>query len=193
MTSKKVSPDIQAFLERTLTQHFLVVARQFIQLIEIRTSDNNAFYNKAHTALVDLYAAGHKLEQIELKYSVHQKDYDWKINFENKNADQISELKESALYWEVHDPTYFEMNRESTSGWTITHNEPSQGWLVDDFAEIYQDLKTELYKIDHLATDEAIEDALWQLKWGFTNHWGKHCINALRYLHYLLYNGKLVI
>ncbi|WP_425529083.1 DUF5063 domain-containing protein [Leptospira levettii] len=35
-----------------------------------------------------------------------------------------------------------------------------------------------------------VEDGLWNLKWSFIHHWGKHCIDALRYLHYLIYDGK---
>ena len=69
-------------------------------------------------------------------------------------------------------------------------NEPTQGWLVDDVADIYADLKEELYKIEQIGTDEAIEDGLWQLKFGFTTHWGNHCVNAIRVLHYIYYDGK---
>jgi len=61
---------------------------------------------------------------------------------------------------------------------------------VDDFADIYRDLKIELIKIEKIGTDEAVEDALWQIKWSFVHHWGQHCINALRYFHYLYYDGK---
>ncbi|TGL21037.1 DUF5063 domain-containing protein, partial [Leptospira levettii] len=38
--------------------------------------------------------------------------------------------------------------------------------------------------------NEIVEDGLWNLKWSFIHHWGKHCIDALRYLHYLIYDGK---
>jgi hypothetical protein len=80
--------------------------------------------------------------------------------------------------------------KKTNSDLIITDKEPTQGWLVDDFADIYRDLKIELTKIEKIGTDEAVEDALWQLKWSFTNHWGQHCINALRALHYLWYDGK---
>lgn len=62
--------------------------------------------------------------------------------------------------------------------------------LSDDFMDIYVDLKKSLSQIDKIETDEAIENAFWQLKWGFSNHWGHHCISALRYLHYLNYDGE---
>lgn len=190
MTNDKLSTDIKDFLKRTSTETFLYVARQFIELLETTKIHKEEFYSKAHTALLELYSAGHKLEEIELKYSSADKDYDRDAIFENKNAGQISELGTEAFYWEIFDPTYSEKDGQPNAGWTITDREATQGWLVEDFADIYRDLKIELIKIDNIRTDEATEDALWQLKWGFAHHWGQHCINALRYFHYLYYDGK---
>ena len=148
------------------------------------------FYSKVHTALLDLYSAGYKLEEIELKYSPADKDFDRDVIFEDRNAGQISELGTEALYWEIFDPTYSEYDGQPKAGWTNTDKDPTQGWLVDDFSDIYRDLKIELIKIDNIGTNEAVEDALWQLKWSFAHHWGNRCINALRYFHYLYYDGK---
>ena len=90
----------------------------------------------------------------------------------------------------MFNPSYTEQEGQPGLGWKISDKEASQGWLVDDFFDIYRDLKIELSKIDTIATDEAIEDALWELKWGFFHHWGNHCINAMRYLHYWHFEGK---
>lgn len=190
MTTDKLSTDIKEFLEMTSTETFLHAARQFVGLLEITNIDKEEFYSKAHTALLDLYSAGHKLDLIELKYSSDDKDFDRDAIFENKNAGQISQLGAEVFYWEIFDPTYSEKDGQPNAGWTITDREPTQGWLVDDFADIYRDLKIELIKIDNIGTDEAVEDALWQLKWSFAHHWGRHCINAIRYFHYLYYDGK---
>jgi hypothetical protein len=190
MTTNKLSIEIKEFLEKSSTKDFLFAARQFVNLLETKTIDKAFFYTKAHLTLLELYVAGHKLEKIELKYSSADSDFDKDTIFVNKNADLISELGVEAFYWEIFDPTYSEKNGQSNLGWTIIDKDASQGWLVDDFADIYQDLKIELLKIDNIETDEAIEDALWQLKWSFSHHWGEHCINALRYFHYLYYDGK---
>jgi chemotaxis signal transduction protein len=96
----------------------------------------------------------------------------------NQNANLIANLGEACFYWEVFDPTYKD------------ENEPTLGWLVDDLSDIYRDFKTEIHKIDHIASNEAIIDGLWSLKFGFTSHWGNHCINAIRALHYITYEGK---
>lgn len=193
MTTNKLSTDIKEFLKRTSTETFLLAARQFVQLLENTNIDKGIFYPKVHAALLELYASGHKLDQIEPKYLSDGRDFDRDAIFENKNAGQISDLGAEAFYWEIFDPAYSEKEGQPNAGWTITDREPSQGWLVDDFADIYRDLKIELLKIDKIGTDEAIEDALWQLKWSYAHHWGQHCINALRYLHYFYYEGKQTI
>lgn len=180
MTGSRVSTDIQEFLDRGTTKEFLISARQFISLLETENISTTDFYKRAHLSLSQLYAAGHRLEEISLKYS-NAITVDRDELFENKNIAKISELGKDAFYWEVFDPIYDE------------DKEPTQGWLVDDFSDIYHDLKIELRKIDTIATNEAVEDALWQMKWSFLNHWGQHCISALRALHFLSYNGKHIM
>lgn len=186
----KLSVDIIEFLERNSTQSFLIAARQFIALLEEKGMDKEVFFSKAHAMLLDLYLAGHNLNVINLKYSSVDSNFDDVEEFENKNSGLVAELGFEAYYWEVVDPTYSEKDGEANEGRNIIDKEPSLGWLVDDFADIYQELKAELSKIDYIKTDEAVEDGLWQLKWGFVHHWGKHSINALRYLHHLDYEGK---
>lgn len=190
MITDLLTTDIKEFLEKPSTSTFLLAARQFIGLLEDKDIGKDVFYLKSHAALLDLYSSGHKLEQIELKYFSVDRDFDRDKIFEDKNAGLISELGIEAFYWEIFDPTYSESDGQPTPGWSITDREASQGWLVDDFADIYRDLKIELTKIDKIGTNEAVEDALWQLRFSFFNHWGLHCINALRYLHYLHYAGK---
>jgi len=190
MKTDKLSTDIKEFLKRTSTETLLLAARQFVGLLETSNIEKEIFYSKAHTALLDLYSAAHKLDQIELKYSSEDKEFDRDAIFENKNSIQISELGTEAFYWEVFDPTYSEKDAQPNAGWAVIDREATQGWLVDDIADIYRDLKIELIKIDNIGTDEAVEDGLWQLKWSFAHHWGKHCINALRYLYYFYYDGK---
>ena len=168
-----------AVMENT-TKTFLQAAREFVSLLEDKNIEPGIFYSKAHTALIDLYAAGNKLNTVELKYSSVEEDYEKDIQFEDKNANIVSILGKAVYYWEVFDPSFSQEEPE----------EPIVGWLEDDFRDIYKDLKIGLLKIDTIGTDAAIEDALWQLKWGFTNHWGNHAINAMRYLHFLNYDGK---
>jgi hypothetical protein len=187
----QLSSDILAFLHLDTTRKFLAAAKHFIDILENKNITKGEFVKQSHSALIELYSAGHKLQLIELKYSSSESNFDSDESFEDKNAGLISQLGEEAFYWEVFDPTYSEQNGEPKSGWTITDKEASQGWLVDDFGDIYRDLKVELEKINNIGTDEVVEDALWQLKFSFRNHWGRHAINAIRYFHYYWYENKL--
>jgi hypothetical protein len=166
----QLSNDIINFLNLDSTKKFLVAAQQFVDILELENISKDDFLEQSHLALTELYATGQKLTEIELRYS-GDSDFDRDKLFNNKNRNLISGLGGEAFYSESFDPTY---GKEKSL---------SQGWLGDDFADIYRDLKIELEKLK-IGTDAATEDALWQLKFSFHNHWGGHCINALRYLHY---------
>lgn len=189
MTPSDLSADTKAFLERPATQAFLVAARQFVQVLETSYSDIAAFYPKAHTALLELYVAGHNLDQIELKDSIPD-DQNEDINIENQNNGLMADLGEEAFYWKIFDPANPEKDGQSDWDWNITAPDATQGWLVDDFADIYLEMKAGLAAIDQINTDAAVEHALWEFKFSFAHHWGNHCISALRYLHYFYYKGK---
>jgi Domain of unknown function (DUF5063) len=74
------------------------------------------------------------------------------------------------LYWEVWDPT--------------KDKEAIRGSLADDFADIYRDLSEglELSK----ARQALPEDNIWYWRFEYYSHWGKHAIDALRTIHFLV-------
>jgi hypothetical protein len=81
-----------------------------------------------------------------------------------------AKLGDLNLYWEVWDPT--------------KDNEAIQGSLADDFADIYRDLKEELSLGE--AHQVPPEDNIWHWRLGYYSHWGKHAIDSLRTIHFLL-------
>ena len=192
---KQLSTEITEMLNKKSTTDFLNAARQFLTLLENGELNHETFYKDSQKALSELYKTALELETVELIYSGPESKFDEIDNDELRkmNKNLISNLGKNCFYWEVFDPTYSELAGKPELGWKITDKEPTQGWLVDDFADIYADIKEELTKIDQIRTDEAIEDALWQLKFGFNHHWGNHCINAMRALHYLWYDGKVAM
>jgi len=180
--TKSLSLDIKTFLQKDTTKNFLKSAQLFIDLLEKKDISKDSFLKQAHIILIDLYLKGHQLEQIDLKYSsvdtvIEKSDVKY---FKSQNQALVALLGEEAFYWEIFDPI------------NDKEEKPVQGWLVDDFVDIYHDLKIELGKIK-IGTDEAIEDALWQMKWSFLNHWGMHCVSSIRALHFLCYEGKVVM
>jgi hypothetical protein len=56
---------------------------------------------------------------------------------------------------------------------------------LDDLGDIYKDLQYSLRVFD-LQIADSQENALWQFKFDFVKHWGEHCINALRALHFFI-------
>lgn len=192
---KQLSKEISELLNKKTTTDFLNAARQFVTLLENGDLSQETFYKQSHKALSEVYRAALELETVDLIYSGPDSEFKEinKDKLREQNINLISNLGKDCFYWEVFDPTYTEEDGKPEQGWKITDKEPTQGWLVDDFADIYADLKQELIKIDQIGTDEAIEDALWQLKFGFNHHWGNHCIDAIRALHYLWYDGKVAM
>ena len=172
MTEQKLLTDIQEFLARSTTQNFLSASQQFVELLERDDVNKEDFFKRAHLALINLYASGHKFEEIHLKFEKKELDFNKSISFENKNLNQISTLGYDTKYRKVFNP----INKNV--------HELIQGDIALDFDDIYCDLKTELEKLK-IGTSEAVEDALWQMKFSFTIHWGTHCIDALRAMHYL--------
>ena len=81
-----------------------------------------------------------------------------------------AKLGDLNLYWEVWDPT--------------KDHEAIHGSLADDFADIYRDLKEGLRLGD--AHQALPEDKIWHWRLGYYSHWGKHAIDALRTIHFLL-------
>ena len=65
---------------------------------------------------------------------------------------------------------------------------PVVGSLADDIASIYQDLGDGLVMIEG---GESLEAAVWQWRWSFDNHWGRHAAHALYAVFSLTHPGSL--
>ncbi|HLX32979.1 MAG TPA: DUF5063 domain-containing protein [Gaiellaceae bacterium] len=65
---------------------------------------------------------------------------------------------------------------------------PVTGSLADDLAGIYSDLRVGLA----LYAAEAYDDAIWEWRFGFESHWGRHAAHALYALHVAKHSGTVV-
>lgn len=63
----------------------------------------------------------------------------------------------------------------------INDSEVVIGTLSDDFADIYRDLKLGLEIIRRDSAKTA--DAIWEWRFSFLSHWGKHAVDALQAIH----------
>lgn len=178
--SDNLSEDIILLLNSEPVEGFLNAANNFVNLLESDSGGvtEDQYYKEIHLALLALYITGINLPEVDLIYSDDKTDFDDDKLFENQKGLNISDkLLKNCIYYQVFDPIY------------PAKDEPTQGLLYGDFVEIYTDIKRELQKIK-IGTNEAVEDALWQLRFGVQTHWGNHCINALRALHYLKFDHK---
>jgi hypothetical protein len=161
---------------------FVLVAQQYCSIVDsAATVDKTEFLLRLYRTLPELVAEAIRLPQVEFgededeeqEASIRQIRAKTEIKQEEWGP-LYNSLKEKLgnwdLYWQVFDPR--------------TDNEAIRGSLADDIADIYRDLidGIRLKETDQVPPYEIIFE--WRL--GFFSHWGKHAIDALRTIHFLL-------
>lgn len=59
----------------------------------------------------------------------------------------------------------------------------TQGDAIDDLADIARDLSGVLWLIKH----GAVDDAIWEFRFGYQSHWGMHLHQLRRYLYSVMH------
>jgi hypothetical protein len=77
-----------------------------------------------------------------------------------------AKLEAGGIYWEIFDSTKF--------------SEPINGSLADDISDIYFDLKESVYLAERNAHPE---DTVWEMRFSFSSHWGRHLTSALKAIY----------
>ena len=161
---------------------FASVAQQFCGVIDsAHELDRIEMLVQVYRILPQLIGEGIRLPGIELSEDESQEEESQnsqaraKLRMSDAQWGQLYEflkgkLGELNLYWEVWDPT--------------KDNEAILGSLADDFADIYRDLKEGLHLAE--APQALPEDNIWHWRFGYYSHWGKHAIDALCTIHFLL-------
>lgn len=75
-------------------------------------------------------------------------------------------------YWSIYNP------------FVDPPDEPVRGDLADDLADVYRDLRRGVWCYDNDHTDAAV----WEWRFHFTEHWGRHAASALYALQAWLAN-----
>ena len=180
---------VRSYLIKPTTQGFLKAAQQLVEILEDGTLEEKDFFQKIHQGLADLYSSGLQLEEAcfsipytrRVKWMKRQR---WYRLHECKYASLASKYLKDHYYLEAYDPIC-SYDDDGVFHFKVPDNSVGSASLIDDIGDIYDDLKSELEFIKRFNTNMATGVALESLKWGFTVHWGNHCINALRCLHYL--------
>ncbi|MDO7874116.1 DUF5063 domain-containing protein [Hymenobacter sp. ASUV-10] len=167
----KCIPIAEAIGTEKLRQ-FIVLARRYCALIEApQPVAPEAFLPEMQQVLAVLYAAALRLDWIDLQSNV---DYEVaKIDLQAILVIVAEKVGDNRYYWNVFDPT------------DMTDEPPVCYDLLDDLGDIYKDLQYSLRVFD-LQTADSQENAVWGFNHDFSAHWGQHCINAMRALHFFV-------
>lgn len=175
---KKLAKDIQDLLKSKPVKEFIKSAEHFISLVDNPRIKGKSFYRKSYIALADLYAKAVNLPNI--KYFHHNEEEEAYTFKDNLNIKRLkAKLGKNIYYYNVFDP----LNPDK--------DEPTQGWLFDDFHDIYHDINENIWIIKNIKNNREVETALFYIQNQFTYHWGPHCINAIRALHALKYDKEI--
>lgn len=155
---------------------FRLLAERYCAFIESsETLGRGEFIWQLAEHLVGLYAAGMKLPlphgDDEFDAPETMTNQEWHELFQRLGR----KLGDTDLYSVMFDPY------ESGSN-------PVTGSLADDAADIYLELRSGLNVI---AVEGGLDNAVWEWRFGFDNHWGKHAAEALYALHSLTHPGSV--
>ena len=146
----------------TAINKFVRIARRYCAWAEASAGDPRQEMRQARELLAELHLAVLKLPETEFGESQRASIFninDWKEileRFRNLPVD---------VYWDVFDPL-----AERESLWNS---------LANDLADIYSDVKSDLLLFDAGHKDEAV----WQWRFNFLIHWGRHLTSAQRAIH----------
>jgi len=180
--------------EESLRNHpsiraFVGAAHRYCSLIESHPADREEWLAEVLHAISILYAAAPVVRELGLPSDQGE-------GGESPKSRNIpNELRLSNDQWQVifdhlrnilgKDAAYVAFFNPATAD--PTKDEPTTGDLADDLADIYRDLKPGLVAWE-LSTDNYLEDILFQwTHYGHIHHWGRHAVDAMRALHWLVY------
>jgi Domain of unknown function (DUF5063) len=160
---------------RSSVDEFRRVAEQFIQAVDSRDKlSGEQFLKRIEICLTELHASALRLPVVVPE----RDDIDAQPFSAEAWATLQRELREKIgttdHYWSVFDAT--------------AQDSPVDGSVAGDISEIYMDLKESLRETDQHALDA---DILWELRFSFTSHWGRHLTSALKAIFDLRSNGTL--
>ena len=163
-------------IQRTQSyQSLLLDARAFCSTIEnIDRLPTNDICATLQRQLLSLYKNGQDLNLVSIDTGDSAQKPPPKEELKSI-IDSLSFKLPERYYWHVFEPTQ------------QNDLEPVCGDLADDLGDIYEELKNAVLLID-TGRLENIQHGMWNLKFGFDAHWGRHCIDAIYALHYFSSN-----
>lgn len=156
---------------------FVTISNSFCQFLEqLKEEDGKAFIEQSVKQLSEVYASLMKLGETE---PVH----------ESAGESMVSEQDWSAVYQRIllllgthNDILRQAEDDEFDRSELVTHT------ISEDMADVFQELK-DFTAIYSRGIEELMNDAAWDLKERFAEHWGKKLLRSLMALHELYIEG----
>ena len=156
---------------------FVAVANEYVQFAENSVSfPKRDFLIKSGKILSLLYYKASLLPQVESAFEEGNEKYVTENQYEFVRLAILSKLGNHNDYQEIFDPVY----RDS--------GEATHGSLAEDFADIYQSVK-DFIMVYRIGTVEIMQEAVFEIRNSFEQHWGQRLVNALRVIHSHITSG----
>lgn len=166
-----------------VARKFTSIAREYCGIVEsAQNLGRLELLERVHTILPQLICEAVTLPITEIGDTAFRDDEEAQVSTgveqDRMNEEQSARLYELLkaklgdmdIYWQVWNPT-----KDSVA---------IHGSLADDFADIYSDLKATITRDGDLRGSP--EEVIWEWRTGYYSHWGKHAIDGLKTLHFLL-------
>ena len=154
---------------------FVTVANEYCATLETMDDLNRKdFVHKMQKIFPLLYLKASLLPETEDMLEDEPEKFVAEDDYNYLHRKLLAKLGEHDSYLEVFDPLmqYSE--------------EPVEGSLAENMADIYQDLKDFIISY-RMGTVEVMNDALWVCRNNFKEYWGQRLVNGLRALHNLTF------
>jgi len=168
---------------------FVSVAQRYCALLENPVRDRDLWLADVLTTLATIYAAAPMVRELALPTHPAPENIPAAFRLTNDEWTALyTHLKHTlgndAIYSAQFNPLVPTPHAPSDS---LREDETPLGDLADDLADIYRDLKPGLTAWN-TQNDALLEDVLFQwVHYGLLHHWGRHAVNAVRALHWLVY------
>lgn len=169
--------------ENPSVQAFVSLAAQYCRILETPMKDRDLFLQDVLFTLAAVYAAAAPVRVLGLPELAGRANIPQSMQMTNDEWTLLYTYLKTMLGPQSHYAAYFNPTLPEP-GVAV---EPTPGDLADDLADIYRDLKPGLSAFA-TGEDAYLDDLLFQ--WthhGHVYHWGRHAVDAMRALHWLVY------
>ena len=152
---------------------FRDLADCYCALVDGSTADRSELLVRIYRLLPELISSAIRLPQVELSEESAARGVPEAMNHEAWER-LYHRLQEELGDWDVYRQVFN----------PVRDTEAIPGSLADDIADVYRDLNKGVALLKRAQSEP--EEAIWEWRIGFDSHWGKHAIDMLRAIHFLL-------